>query len=71
MSREFDLVLLGPTGYTGQYAAENIYKSLPTTIKWAVAGRSHSKIEKLVQKWRDLGYNRPDPGIYPFPAEYF
>ncbi|KUL83057.1 hypothetical protein ZTR_09906 [Talaromyces verruculosus] len=63
MSREFDLVLLGPTGYTGQYTAENIYKSFPTTIKWAVAGRSHSKIENLVQKWRDLGYNRPDPEI--------
>lgn len=68
MSREFDLVLLGPTGYTGQYTAENIYKSFPTTIKWAVAGRSHSKIESLVQKWQQLGYDRPDPGIYRFPV---
>lgn len=66
MSREFDLVLLGPTGYTGQYTAENIYKSFPTTFKWAVAGRSHSKIESLVHKWRQLGYDRPDPGIYCF-----
>lgn len=66
MSREFDLVLLGPTGYTGQYTAENIYKSFPNTLKWAVAGRSHSKIESLVQKWRQLGFDRPDPGIYCF-----
>lgn len=62
MSREFDLVLIGPTGYTGQYTAENIYKSFPSTLKWAVAGRSASKIENLVQKWRQLGYDRPDPG---------
>ncbi|EED22827.1 conserved hypothetical protein [Talaromyces stipitatus ATCC 10500] len=63
MSKEFDLVLLGPTGYTGQYTAENIYKGFPTTLKWAVAGRSASKIESLVQKWRQLGYDRPDPEI--------
>lgn len=68
MSKEFDLVLLGPTGYTGQYTAEAIYQNFPTTLKWAVAGRSHSKIESLVQKWKQLGYDRPDPGMLLLPC---
>ncbi len=36
------------TGYTGQFTAEQIAKSLPTNLKWAVAGRSRDKLEQLV-----------------------
>lgn len=64
-TREFDIVLLGPTGYTGQFTAENIYKTFPTTLKWAVAGRSASKMEKLLKEWRQLGVDRSEPGNKP------
>lgn len=63
-SKEFDLVLLGPTGYTGKYVAEHIYKSFPTTLKWAVAGRSAAKIEGVLEELKQLGIEREAPGAY-------
>ncbi|KAH8705272.1 Saccharopine dehydrogenase-domain-containing protein [Talaromyces proteolyticus] len=64
-TREFDLVLLGPTGYTGKYTAEYIYKAFPTTLKWALAGRSASKIEAVVREVKNVNVDRPDPEIIP------
>jgi short subunit dehydrogenase-like uncharacterized protein len=61
-SAEFDLVLLGPTGYTGSLVAEHIYKSLPTNLKWAVAGRSASKIQSVLEQLKALGVEREEPG---------
>jgi short subunit dehydrogenase-like uncharacterized protein len=52
MEKEFDLVIFGATGFTGQYVIrevanvtkEDAYKSL----KWAVAGRSEEKIRLVL-----------------------
>lgn len=63
-SREFDLVLLGPTGYTGKLCAEHIVKNFPTNLKWAVAGRSLAKIEGVAKDLKSLNPDRVDPGIY-------
>jgi short subunit dehydrogenase-like uncharacterized protein len=43
--REFDLVLFGATGFTGQLVGEYIAKQKPR--KWAIAGRSRGKCEAL------------------------
>lgn len=64
-SRDFDLVLLGPTGYTGRLCAEHIVKNLPTNLKWAVAGRSLAKIEGVAKDLKSLNPDRVDPGICP------
>ncbi|KAL5336382.1 Saccharopine dehydrogenase-domain-containing protein [Aspergillus crustosus] len=62
-NREFDIVVLGPTGYTGKLCAEHIVKSLPTNLKWALAGRSPQKIEDIAQELKKLNPDRADPEI--------
>ncbi|KAL2864464.1 uncharacterized protein BJX67DRAFT_220407 [Aspergillus lucknowensis] len=61
--REFDIVLLGPTGYTGKLCAEHVVKNLPTNLKWALAGRSLQKIENVAQSLKKLNPDRADPEI--------
>lgn len=60
--KEFDLVLLGPTGYTGRLCAEHIAKNLPTNLKWALAGRSVQKVEDIAKELRTLNPDRTEPG---------
>lgn len=60
--RQYDLVLLGPTGYTGKFCGEHIVNNLPTDLKWAVAGRSVAKIEPIVEKLKALNPDRRVPG---------
>lgn len=63
ISREFDLLLLGPTGYTGRYCAEHIVQNLPTNLKWALAGRSLQKVEGIARDIKELNPDREDPGM--------
>jgi len=46
MSREFDLVVFGATGFTGKLVAEYISRSAEKP-RWAIAGRNKSKLEAL------------------------
>ncbi|RDW79176.1 uncharacterized protein DSM5745_06028 [Aspergillus mulundensis] len=62
-SREFDIVVLGPTGYTGKYCAEHIVTHLPTNLKWALAGRSYKKIQGVAQELKELNADRSEPDI--------
>ncbi|EAW19261.1 uncharacterized protein NFIA_092220 [Aspergillus fischeri NRRL 181] len=61
--KEFDLVLVGPTGYTGRLCAEHIVKDLPTNLKWALAGRSVQKIEDIAKELSNLNPDRTAPEI--------
>ncbi|RHZ73845.1 hypothetical protein CDV55_107562 [Aspergillus turcosus] len=61
--KEFDLVLVGPTGYTGRLCAEHIAKNLPTNLKWALAGRSVQKVEDIAKELRTLNPDRTEPEI--------
>ena len=63
LPREYELVLLGATGYTGKYCAEHIVTRLPTDLKWAVAGRSSSKLSNLLDEIKTLNPDRLHPGI--------
>src|ERR1700744_4305760 len=62
-SRQYDLILLGATGYTGKLTAEYITTNLPTSIKWAVAGRNQSKLSSLVNELKSLNSTRGTPDI--------
>ena len=64
--REYDLLLLGATGYTGKLCAEYITISLPTDLKWAVAGRSRSKLSALVDELKVLNPDRQQPSLLPY-----
>ncbi|WP_238157361.1 trans-acting enoyl reductase family protein [Kribbella sp. VKM Ac-2571] len=47
MSREYDVVLLGASGFTGALTAEYREKNAPEGLRWAVAGRNKQKLERF------------------------
>lgn len=61
--RKFDLVVFGATGYTGKLTSEQVLQGTPSTLKWAIAGRSPQKLELLAQD-----YNRRFPDRTPVRA---
>lgn len=63
-SRPYELIVFGATGFTGKYTCEHIVSQLPTDLKWAVAGRSESKLQSLVQELKSLNPDRLAPGHY-------
>lgn len=62
-SRIYSLVLLGATGYTGRLCAEHIIKHLPTNLKWAVAGRSFSKLQGVLDGLSKINPDRLPPDV--------
>jgi len=48
-AREFDLVLMGATGFTGRLVAEHLLArhGADRELKWALAGRSRAKLEAI------------------------
>lgn len=48
-------------GYTGLYTAEYIAGQLPTNLKWAIAGRSRAKLEKISTDLKALNAERQQP----------
>ena len=47
MSRELDVVVFGATGFTGGLTAEYLARHAPPELRWAIAGRSRSKLEAV------------------------
>jgi len=62
--RDYDIVILGATGYTASICAEYVVKNLPTNLKWAVAGRSESKLRVLVEKLKRMNEDRLPPSTF-------
>lgn len=62
-AKEYDIVLLGATGYTGKLCAEHITTSTPTILRCPVAGRSGSKLQELVNNLEELIPDRLQPAI--------
>ncbi|KAI0145153.1 Saccharopine dehydrogenase-domain-containing protein [Xylariaceae sp. FL1272] len=62
-SRKYDIVILGATGYTGKLTTEHVAKNLPTDLKWAIAGRSHMKLEEIAAKVKSIDPQRSQPSI--------
>ncbi|RAO66108.1 uncharacterized protein BHQ10_002120 [Talaromyces amestolkiae] len=61
--RQYDIIVLGATGYSGHMTAEHITINLPSSLKWAVAGRSADKLKQLVSRCKDLNPHRIQPAI--------
>ncbi len=61
MSRTYDLVLFGATGFTGRIVADYLARHVRRTDRWAIAGRDRGKLETLRAKLaaahggRDIG----------------
>jgi short subunit dehydrogenase-like uncharacterized protein len=50
MSRKYDVVIFGATGFTGALTAQYLAKNAPTELKWALAGRNREKLEAVRSK---------------------
>ncbi|RAL60561.1 hypothetical protein DID88_009757 [Monilinia fructigena] len=61
--REYELVIFGATGYTGKFTAEHVATHLPTDLRWALAGRSSSKLEAVAAECKTLNPDRLQPAI--------
>ncbi|MEM1414188.1 MAG: saccharopine dehydrogenase NADP-binding domain-containing protein [Myxococcota bacterium] len=47
MSRSYDIVLFGATGFTGRLVAEYLAQNGPEGLRWALAGRNAEKLERV------------------------
>ena len=47
MSREFDVIVFGATGFTGRLVAEYLNNQYGNDVRWAMAGRSQDKLEAV------------------------
>jgi hypothetical protein len=50
-------------GFTGKLAAKYISQNCPTSLIWAVAGRSQPKLTAVVTDIKALNTNRKDPDV--------
>ncbi|NEA32634.1 saccharopine dehydrogenase NADP-binding domain-containing protein [Streptomyces sp. SID13031] len=50
MSREYDVVVFGATGFTGALTAQYLAKNAPPELRWALAGRNRAKLEAVRSK---------------------
>jgi short subunit dehydrogenase-like uncharacterized protein len=49
MDKDIDIIIYGATGFTGQLCVK-YFKSLGTTVKWAIAGRNQEKLKKVAEE---------------------
>ncbi|KAF9199780.1 hypothetical protein BGZ49_010064 [Haplosporangium sp. Z 27] len=49
-SREFDIVIYGATGFTGLRTCQYLARTYKQGVRWAIAGRSISKLEEVREK---------------------
>jgi len=54
--KKYDIIIFGATGFTGGLACQYVTKEYSGTIRWAIAGRSQDKLNKL----REECQNKPD-----------
>ena len=47
LDRDFDIVLFGATGFTGQLTADYLARHAPAGLRWALAGRNQAKLEAV------------------------
>ena len=45
--RDYDIIVYGATGYTGRLVAEYIAVAYPQGVRWAMAGRSLTKLQEV------------------------
>jgi short subunit dehydrogenase-like uncharacterized protein len=48
--RAYDIVLFGATGFVGELTAEYLAAHAPEGLRWAIAGRSTEKLERLRER---------------------
>ncbi|CAM1506351.1 Fc.00g059920.m01.CDS01 [Cosmosporella sp. VM-42] len=65
--RQYDITVLGATGWTAAICAEHIAGNFPTKTKWCIAGRSAAKLEALRASLKATNPDRVEPAISIIP----
>ena len=50
MERDYQIIVWGATGFTGQIVTEYIHNNYGSEIRWAIAGRNLEKLQNVKQK---------------------
>ena len=54
MTREFDIIIWGASGFTGRLVAEYLFKKYNSgSLKWAIGGRDESKLISIRENFLD------------------
>jgi short subunit dehydrogenase-like uncharacterized protein len=53
-TRDFDIVLFGATGFTGELTAQYLARNAPEDLRWALVGRSPGKLEAVRSRLADI-----------------
>jgi short subunit dehydrogenase-like uncharacterized protein len=53
-TRDFDLVLFGATGFTGELTAAYLARSGPEGLRWALVGRNEAKLEAVRDRLAEI-----------------
>lgn len=62
--RDYDIILYGATGFTGQLTAEYLTRSGSHPFNWAIAGRNPQKLQKIIQGLQQISpANAPKAAI--------
>ena len=61
-NRQYELILLGATGYTGKLVAEWVSTHLPEDLRWAIAGRNEKKLQAVLEELKKVSPERKQPG---------
>lgn len=49
-SRDYEIVVFGASGFTGQFVAREVAKNSKGKFQWAVAGRKREKLEQVLRE---------------------
>jgi short subunit dehydrogenase-like uncharacterized protein len=52
MQREYDILLLGATGFTGGLMVEYMTTTFPGSLRWAIAARNKAKLEAVAREFK-------------------
>lgn len=61
--RDYDVVVFGATGFTGRLVAEYLARSAPPGLRWAIAGRSRDKLERLRSELAEIDASAGEIGL--------
>lgn len=66
-SRQYDVAILGDTGFTAAFVAQIMATRFPTETRWLIAARSPTKLAQLRDRPGQLNPKKSVPGMSIFP----
>ncbi|KAL1866679.1 hypothetical protein Daus18300_006623 [Diaporthe australafricana] len=61
--RKYGIIVLGGSGFTGTMVCTHMAAKFPTNLRWAIAGRSRERLERLAAKLKKEYPDRVQPDL--------